>query len=203
MSSGLSELLDDQSDEALALLESSVLGDEGEAFVVAANHGQILDCLRDLGARQGRQHPLRKPVQDAFLSGAHRDAKDGLMACADIAGIQSAGSEEHGNLYDNVFSANLPAQAGHGQPVFRAIAPFGIGEETTNRADGLLVYGRDDAKLSASFERSVASHAAYGATAPYLSAQERYLEGRRRHASMDSGRASQRQMAVKSRKLRQ
>lgn len=273
----LSELSDDQSDEALALLESSVLGDEDKAFVVvAANHGQILERLRDLGVRQDRQHPLRKPVQDAFLSGAqplerlaifdlsrathresieeilaavaghpewencercplkadgrtcpiyenksrllseadggrfarrlgdivevaklngwhlpvrdllaltsnmilgHRDAKEGLMACADIAGIQAAGSEERGNLYDNVFGANLPRRRAMDRPVFRAIASFGIGEETTNGTDGLLVYGRDDAKLSTSFERLVASDGAYGATAPYLSAQERYLEG--------------------------
>ena len=273
----LSELSDDQSDEALALLESSVLGNQNDAFaVVAANHGQILERLRDLGARQGRQHPLRKPVQDAFLSGTqplerlaifdlsrathresieevlaavaghpewqncercalkadgrtcpiyenksrllseadggrfarrlgdivevaklngwhlpvrdllaltsnmilgHRDAKEGLVACADVAGIQAAGSEERGNLYDNVFGGNLPRRRAMDRPVFRAIASFGIGEETTNGIDGLLVYGRDDAKLSGSFERLVASDRAYGATALYLSAQERYLEG--------------------------
>jgi hypothetical protein len=273
----LSELTDEQSDEALLLLEHSVLGGEELEFVViAANHGQILERLRDLGQRQGRVHPLRKPVQDAFLLQAapperlaifdlsrtthresleeilsavaghpewencdrchlksdgrvcpiyenrsrllvspdggrfarrlgdlvevarlngwhlpvrdllaltanmilgHRDAKEGLMACADIAGIQSNGTVEAGSLYGNVFGANLPRRRAMDRPVFRALSSFGIGDETTNGADGLLVYGHDDENLLEAFKRLVAIDTTYGATAPYLSAQEQYLEG--------------------------
>ena len=64
----LSELNDDQSDAVLDLLERSALGDESSKFaVIATNHGQILERLRDIGIRQGRVHPLRKPIQEAFL----------------------------------------------------------------------------------------------------------------------------------------
>jgi hypothetical protein len=64
----LSELSDEESDAALALMEKSISGQESQSFVViAANHGQILERLRDLGKRQKRTHPLRKPIQDAFL----------------------------------------------------------------------------------------------------------------------------------------
>ena len=64
----LSELNDEQSDAVLDLLERSVLGEENAKFaVLAANHGQILERLRDLGIRQKRTHPLRKPIQEAFL----------------------------------------------------------------------------------------------------------------------------------------
>ncbi len=197
---------------ALALLERSVNGDEEVEFlVVAANHGQILERLRDLGDRQNRVHPLRKPVQDAFLqygappdglaifdlsrttrreslsevlravaghtewdncsrcslqadgrvcpisenrarvlgerdgglfarrlgdvvevarlNGWHlpvrdllalvsnmilghsnpKEAKEGLMACSDIAKIQEKGSIENASLYGNVFGSNLPS----------------------------------------------------------------------------------------------
>ena len=273
----LSELSDDQSDEALGLLERSALGGEDAEFaVIAANHGQILERLRDLGHRQGRKHPLRAPVQAAFLQGAeplerlaifdlsrathresiqeilaavaghsewancevcplkdggrvcpiyenknrllgqadggrfarrlgdlvevaklngwhlpvrdllalaanmilgHRDAKEGLLACADVAAIQAAGTVERGSLYDNVFGANLPRRRAMDRPVFRAFSSFAIGEETTNGADGLIVYGRDDVKLADAFERLVASDGVYGATAAYRAAQERYLEG--------------------------
>ncbi len=273
----LSELTDEQSDEALTLFERSVLeGEDLEFVVIAANHGQILERLRDLGLRQGRVHPLRKPVQDAFLLQSapperlaifdlsrtthresleeilsavaghpewqncercplksegrvcpiyenrsrllashdggrfarrlgdlvevarlngwhlpvrdllaltanmilgHRDAKEGLMACADIAGIQSEGTVEVGSLYGNVFGANLPRRRAMDRPVFRALSSFGIGDDTTNAADGLLVYGHDDAKLFEPFRRLVADDATYGATAPFLSAQEQYLEG--------------------------
>ena len=273
----LSELSDDQSDDALDLLERSVLGnEESEFLVVAANHGQILERLRDIGIRQNRIHPLRRPVQDAFLLfgkaperlaiydlsktahrqsleevllgvaghpewencskcslksagricpiyenrerllGAndggqfaqrlgdlvevarlngwhlpvrdllalaanmilgHRDAREGLMACADVAKLQDAGTAEHASLYDNVFGANLPRRRAMDRPVFRALASFGIGEETSNGADGLLVYGADDVKLADSFRKLISSDSIYGATPSYLAAQQRYLEG--------------------------
>ena len=64
----LSELSDDQSDQALALMEQTVFGDlDNSIVVVAANHGQILKRLGDLGIREKRVHPLRKHIQDAFL----------------------------------------------------------------------------------------------------------------------------------------
>ncbi len=285
----LSELSDEQqSDEVLELLERSVLGEENSEFlIVAANHGQILERLRDMGLRQGRVHPLRKPIQDAFLlSGSvpeklaifdlsrtarrqsleevilavaghpewencarcqlrsasrlcpifenrgrllgaadggrftrrlgdlvevarlngwhlpvrdmlalatnmilgHRDAREGLMACAEVAKIQDSGKVENGSLYDNVFGANLPRKRANDRQVFRALASFGIGDETSNGADGLLVYGADDTKLSDAFSRLVKADSAYGATPSYLAAQLRYLEGEEA-ARLDNGAA--------------
>jgi len=284
----LSELNDVQSDQVLDLLERSVLGSEDTEFaVIAANHGQILERLRDLGKRQERQHPLRKPIQDAFLLAGnapgrlaiydlsrishrqsledvlsavanhpewdscatcqlragericpifenrqrlrgepdggrfahrlgdlvevaklngwhlpvrdllalvanlilgHRDAKEGLMSCADIPKLQDAGLIERGSLYDNVLGANLPRRRALDRPVFKALASFGIGEETSNGADGLLVYGADDSKLADAFSRLVAADLIYGATPSYLAAQLRYLEGEEA-ARLDNGAA--------------
>jgi hypothetical protein len=285
----LSELTPEQSDAALALLEHSVLGTENEKFlVVAANHGQILERLRDLGIRQGRVHPLRKPIQDAFLQAgeapvrlaifdlsraAHRetlgevlsavanhpgwdqcggcsqredgaicpiyenrnrllgaedqgrfvkrlgdvvevarlngwhlpvrdmlalasnmvlghpDAKEGLMTCSDVPRIQEANEVEHASLYDNAFGANLPLRRAMSRPVFRALAAFGIGSETTNEADGLMVYGADDPQLTATFDRLLRSDLIYGATPGYLGALDSYLEGEE-SARLDSGSAA-------------
>lgn len=273
----LSELNDEQSDAVLDLLERSVLGEENTKFaVIATNHGQILERLRDLGIRQGRAHPLRKPIQEAFLlSGglperlalydlsrtAHRqsleevisavaghpewenckrcalqaegrvcpifenrnrlmgsvngvrfadrlgdlvetsrlngwhlpvrdllalvsniilghpDAKEDLMSCSEVGRIQSAGVVEKGSLYDNAFGVNLPRRRAMDRSVFKAFSTFGIGEETSNGSDGLLVYGADDVKLSEAFQRFVGSDPVYGATAAYLAAQQHYLEG--------------------------
>ncbi len=273
----LSELDDQQSDSALELLERSVLAGEDSAFVViAANHGQILERLRDLGIRQSRGHPLRKPIQDAFLlSGqpperlaifdlsrtthrnsleevltavaghpewencskcplqaegrvcpisenrsrllsasdggrfarrlgdlvevarlngwhlpvrdmlalvsnmilGHRDSKEGLMACADVARIQDNQLTERGTLYGNVFGSNLPRRRAMDRPVFKALSSFGIGDETTNGADGLLVYGNDDTKLTEAFGRLVGNDPLYGATPAFRAAQQKYLEG--------------------------
>ena len=64
----LSEFNGEESDLPLQRLERSVLGrDNSEIVVLAANHGQLLDRLRDLGKRQDRVHPLRKPLQERFL----------------------------------------------------------------------------------------------------------------------------------------
>lgn len=287
----LSEFNGQESDQPLQRLEKSVLGgDDSEVLVVAANHGQILDRLRDLGKRQGRRHPLRTPLQECFLqagpapnrlmvfdlsrtttrktveevaravaghpewancarcalkasgkvcpidenrrrllgeadggqlagrlsdlvelarlNGLHlplRDllalcsnmvlgysdgkvAKENLMTCADVARIQETGSVGKASIYANAFGANLPRRRAADRPVFKAMAGFGVGEETTNGTDGLLVYGNDDSKLQADFARLVASDPIYGATRNYLAAQDDYLEGYER-ARLDGGAA--------------
>jgi len=284
----LSELTPEQSDAALALLEASVLGaEEANFLVVAANHGQILERLRDLGIRQGRSHPLRRPIQEAFLqageapirlaifdlsrathrqtlsevlsavanhpdwgkcsgclqqmSGAvcpiyenrnrllgdddggrfakrlgdvvevarlngwhlpvrdmlalasnmvlgHPDAKEGLMTCSDVPKIQETNQVERGSLYRNAFGANLPLRRAMSRPVFRALAAFAIGAETTNAADGLMVYGADDPQLTATFDRLMRSDQVYGATPGYLASLDSYLEGEE-STRLDSGSA--------------
>jgi hypothetical protein len=276
----LSEFNGEESDIPLQRLERSVFGgDDSEVVILAANHGQLLDRLRDLGKRQGRHHPLRKPLQDRFLqagpapdrlavfdlsrttsrktfeevagavarhpewdnckrcaliaddnvcpidenrrrllgetdsgqlasrlgdiieiarlNGLHlplRDllalcsnivlgyadaklAKENLMTCADVRKIQESGQLGKASVYANAFGANLPRRRVSDRPVFRAMASFGVGEETTNSTDGLLVYGKDDSRLQADFERLVAADSVYGATVQFRAAQDAYLEG--------------------------
>lgn len=287
----LSEFNGQESDLPLQRLEKSVLGgDDSEIVILASNHGQILDRLRDLGKRQGIRHPLRTPLQECFLqagrspdrlavfdlsrtttrktfeevakavaghpqwdgcarcslkadgkvcpidenrrrllgeadhgqlagrlgdlveiarlNGLHlpvrdllalcsnmvlgysdaKGAKENLMTCADVAKIQEAGSISRASIYANAFGANLPKRRAADRPVFKAMAGFGVGEETTNWADGLLVYGKDDLRLQADFARLVASDPIYGATANYLTVQDDYLEGHE-GARLDDGAA--------------
>ncbi|MBF0153840.1 MAG: hypothetical protein HQL64_08890 [Magnetococcales bacterium] len=284
--SGISD--ERESDEVLDLLERTVFGnDDSTVLVIAANHGQILERLRGLGVRQERVHPLRKPIQDAFLlagsapdrlaifdlsrtarrhsladvisavaghpewekcSGCqwneagrvcpifenkkrllgeddggrfarrlgdlveisrhngwhlpvrdllmlasnmilgHRDAKEGLLSCSEVAKILDVGKTEYGSVYDNVFGTNLPRRRAYDRQVFRVLAAFSIGKETTNRSDGMLVYGADDSKLASAFDKLVKADPIYGATPSYLSAQMRYLEGDE-EARLDDGAA--------------
>lgn len=276
----LSEFNGEESDLPLQRLEKSVLGnDDSEVVVLAANHGQLLDRLRNLGKRQGRVHPLRKPLQERFLqagpapnrlavfdlsrttsrktldevakavaghpewdncrrcslkvagkvcpidenrrrllgesdggllarrlgdlieiarlNGLHlpvRDllalcsnmvlghsdakyAKENLMTCADVAKIQDGGQIGKASIYANAFGGNLPKRRTSDRPVFKAMVGFGVGEETTNAADGLLVYGKDDSRLQADFERLVGGDSVHGATSAFRAAQDAYLEG--------------------------
>lgn len=285
----LSEFNGEESDLPLQRLERSVLGgDDSEVVVLAANHGQLLDRLRDLGKRQGRIHPLRKPLQESFLqsgsapnrlavfdlsrstsrktldevamavaghsewancsrctlkaegkvcpiyenrlrllgnadggllarrlgdlveiarlNGLHlpvRDllalcanmvlgyadaklAKENLMTCADVPKIQESNQVGKASIYANAFGANLPKRRASDRPVFRAMVSFGVGDETTNAADGLLVYGKDDSRMQSDFERLVATDLIYGATTEFRAAQDAYLEGHE-GARLDGG----------------
>lgn len=284
----LSEFNGEESDVPLARLEKSVLGgDDSEIVILAANHGQVLDRLRDLGRRQDRNHPLRKPLQEFFLQAGeepvrlavfdlsrsvgrialdevvaavakhaewdncprcalksggkicpiyenrerllgvadgaqlghrlgdlveiarlngqhlpvrdllalcanmilgHRDAKDGLMSCAEVAWIQEQGAVDRASVYGNAFGANLPKRRLADRPVFKAMAAFGVGDETTNCTDGLLVYGKDDVKLAPKFACLIGNDSVYGATQRLLSAQDKYLEGEEA-ARVDGGAA--------------
>lgn len=276
----LSEFNGEESDLPLLRLERSVLkGDDSEIIILAANHGQLLDRLRDIGRRQERAHPLRKPLQEQFLqagpapdrlavfdlsrttnrrtldeairviaahpewenckscllksggkicpidenrrrllgeydggqlaqrlsdlieiarlNGLHlptRDllalcsnmvlgfsdakiAKENLMTCNDIASIQERGAIDKASIYTNAFGANLPKRRAAGRPIFKAMASFGAGEETSNAVDGLLVYGKNDSRLRSDFDRLLASDQVYGVTNAFFSIQNSYLEG--------------------------
>ena len=276
----LSEFNGEESDLPIQRLERSVLeGDGSEVLILAANHGQILDRLRDLGKRQGRPHPLRKPLQEcllqagpspdrlavfdlsrmttretlsevanaiaahpeweqcrrchlksagkvcpidenrrrllgdsdggqlarrlgdlveiARLNGLHlpvRDllalcanmvlgyadaklAKENLMTCSDVPKIQESGHIAEASVYANAFGANLPKRRASDRPIFKAMASFGVGEETTSAVDGMLVYGKDDSRLQDDFARFVAADPVYGETADFRAAQDAYLEG--------------------------
>ncbi|MEZ5653206.1 MAG: hypothetical protein R3E87_21940 [Burkholderiaceae bacterium] len=276
----LSEFNGEESDLPLNRLEKSVLeADDSEVVILAANHGQLLDRLRDLGMRQDRVHPLRKPLQDSFLkagavidrlavfdlsrttnratldevaravanhsewdnckrcplnagesicpidenrrrllgesdggqlgrrlgdlvemsrlNGLHlpvrdllalcsnmvlgysdaKEVRENLMTCADVANIQETANIGKASIYANAFGANLSKRRASNRPVFKAMASFGVGEETTNAADGLLVYGKDDSRLQADFSRLVESDLVYGATQEFRAAQSAYLEG--------------------------
>lgn len=275
----LSEFNGEESDSPLERLEQSVLGgDDAEVVVLAANHGQLLDRLRDLGERQGRIHPLRKPLQECFLQAGpaparlavfdlstvttrqtldeitqavaghiewnncqschllaegkvcpidenrrrllgekddrqisrrlgdlieiarldgqhlpvrdllalcsnlilgHSDAKlakENLMTCGDVAKIQESGVDK-ASIYTNAFGANLPRRRAADRPIFNAMSSFGVGDETTNTVDGLLVYGKDDSRLSEDFNRLIESDSVYGMTPKFRAAQNAYLEG--------------------------
>lgn len=158
--------------------------------------GQLASRLGDL-VEIARLNGLHLPVRDLLALCSNmvlgysdaREAKENLMTCADVAKIQEAGNVSKASIYANAFGANLPKRRALERPVFKAIAGFGVGEETTNGVNGLLVYGKDDSKLQADFERLVARDPIYGATADYLAAQDDYLEGHE-GARLDDGAAA-------------
>jgi len=279
----LSELSDSIGERILDGLEAAVSGqDEQTVYVIAANHGQILDRLRRRAHQQNSSSPLYQPIQEALihagkehtrlkvfdlsrtahrqsldnvmravtehqqwskcqscdldqgdricpiaenrrrllrtgdegaerlnrrlgdlievarLNGAHLpvrdllalaanmllghpDAKEGLMTCNDVQDLQGEGRIGFASLYSNVFAENLKSRKGANRAmsrsVFRILHSFGIGTETNNNIDGLLVYGTDDTWLRQDFETLVANDTIYGASSNFEAFQHQYLEG--------------------------
>jgi hypothetical protein len=137
-----------------------------------------LENLIDLARLNGAHLPMRDLLAlVANMLLGHPDAKDHLMTCGEIARLQEERLTERASIYRNAFGANLGHRRAMARTVFRTLGSFGIGEESTNTIDGLLVYGQHDQSLRADFDRLVANDRVYGASDGYLTQQAQYLEG--------------------------
>jgi hypothetical protein len=138
-----------------------------------------LASLVELSEHNGYHFPIRQLlVLVANILLGHPDARDGLMTCADVGDIAKRGTADMASPYRNVFGENLkPSRAERTEP-FVKLSLFGIGLETSNAIDNILVFGADDPKLEAVYQDYMISDPVYGATPSFSRAQRDYLEGR-------------------------
>lgn len=139
---------------------------------------QRLAAVIELSERNGSHFPVRQLlalVANSLLG--HPDAREGLMTCSDVPALQDAGHLDLASIYRNIFGENLKPSRAEKTELFRKLNAFGIGAETSNRVDNLLVYGADDPTYKADYDELVVSDPVYGATAAFSSAQRTYLEG--------------------------
>ncbi|NSY51666.1 hypothetical protein G6M01_24390 [Agrobacterium tumefaciens] len=137
-----------------------------------------LAAVIELSERNGSHFPVRQLlalIANSLLG--HPDARDGLMTCADVPALQDAGHLDLASIYRNIFGENLKPSRAEKTELFRKLNAFGIGAETSNRVDNLLVYGADDPAYKADYDELVVSDPVYGAAAAFSSAQRTYLEG--------------------------
>ena len=137
-----------------------------------------LSAIVELSERNGSHFPVRQLlalVANSLLG--HPEARDGMMTCADVPAIQNTGRSELASIYRNIFGENLKQSRAEKTELFRKLNAFGIGAETSNRVDSLLVYGADDPAYQADYFDLVVSDPIYGATPTYANAQRSYLEG--------------------------
>ncbi len=161
--------------------------DEGPRCPVWANQERLrdpvlrarLDDLLTLCDQNGAHLPVRQLLILAsnMLLG-HPDVKDDLLRCQDVEGILKAGTGGLASIYRNVFGENLPESRRESTAVFEVLGRFGIGEETSNRIDNLLVYGHDDPALQPQFSTLFECDQEYGADQAFLTSLDAYLEGR-------------------------
>jgi hypothetical protein len=99
------------------------------------------------------------------------------MTAEDVSAILRDGTAGRASLYDNLFGGNLGEIARENRLVFDALSRFGIGYETTNRVDNILIFGDEDEMFRPYFDRYLGSDQFYGADASYRAAQLGYIEG--------------------------
>ena len=150
-----------------------LMGDEASERLKA----RLQDLVR-ISELNGHHFPIRQLlvlVTNMILG--HPDARHGLMTCADALQLAHEGRSDGASLYRNVFGENLKPSVAERTDPFSKLALFGVGQETSNAVDSLLVYGADDPKLQERYDALMRQDANYGATAAFARAQLDYLEG--------------------------
>lgn len=107
----------------------------------------------------------------------HPEAKDRLMTCSDAMKIVGDNKSSLASIYRNIFGENLTERRRESTDVFTALGKFGIGYETSNTIDNILIFGEDDPELRPYYEELVLSDKYYGADQSYRAKQKEYLEG--------------------------
>lgn len=128
-------------------------------------------------ARSNRMH---LPIRDLLLLcvniilGDHKT--HGLLTCRKAKNRARNQAYVHTNPYANVFGANLPARQRQQYQSFSTLEAFGIGRETDNKTDHLLIYGPYDDQEN--YDALIGNDTIYGGTV-YRDALRDYLEGER------------------------
>ena len=129
-------------------------------------------------ARANRMH---LPIRDLLLLGVNillgdRQVGQILLTCRTAQNRAEQEGYRLTNPYANVFGMNLPERQRQQYQVFTTLEAFGIGRETDNKFDNLLIYGKYGD--SDHYKKFVSDDVYYGALAyePFL---RDYLEGER------------------------
>ena len=106
----------------------------------------------------------------------HPRAKDRLLAASDVKALVAKGDPSRASLFGNLFGANLTVTKRDALEIFDHLGRFGIGQETTNRIDNILIFGTEDELLRPYQETLLANDDLYGSTDRYRAAQAAYIE---------------------------
>lgn len=107
----------------------------------------------------------------------HPEAKEKLLSCKEIPAIIEKGKASLASLYRNIFGENLGDRERESRDIFKVLRSFGIGTETSNQIDNILIFGADDPALQSHYDKLVSADSYYGANLGYQVQQRTYLEG--------------------------
>jgi hypothetical protein len=134
--------------------------------------------LLRLSDQDGYHLPIRQLLILAsnMILGAP-NAKNGLLQCRDVPQLVEKKQTGEASIYSNAFGGNLSPDRRINTEVFAVLGRFGIGDETSNQIDNMLIFGADDPKLISTFDQLVRTDLLYGASSQFLAHQAGYLDG--------------------------
>jgi hypothetical protein len=148
-----------------------------ELLRVEQTRGRLRDLIALCDAN-GLHLPIRQILlllANAVLG--HPDADEHLMRAADVPDLIRSARAPRASVFNNIFGGNLSPERRRATVVFDTLGRFGVGHETTNRVDNMLIFGQVDAALRPDFDRYIGSDPFYGADPVFRAAQGAYIEG--------------------------
>lgn len=131
--------------------------------------------------RLARSNRMHLPIRDLLLLCVNillgdQQPNQTLLNCRKAKNRASRQEYALTNPYANVFGSNLPERQRQQYQAFITLEAFGIGRETDNKFDNLLIYGSYDDHET--YSKFIANDEFYGALA-YRNYLRDYLEGER------------------------
>lgn len=124
---------------------------------------------------------LHTPVRRVLLLVAnillgHPGVKDRLMQPGDVPDLIARKVAHLSDVHDNVFGENLTTARREGLEIMEFLSRFGVGHETTNRIDNILLFGAEDDVLRKYFHLLVEDGTPPRKLAELRSGRASYLE---------------------------
>ena len=160
-----------------SLLKGTTLSDEGQVF-----RSRVRDVIA-LAAANDQHVPLRQILTLIvnIVLGDSEDQDNPLLTCAKAHERVRANEHSKTNPYDNVVGANLGEDTRTRYAIFSILESYGIGLETTNQFDELLLR-RHPASIAEQLERV---DSVYG-EALFRKLRPEYLRGARERLDLKS-----------------
>lgn len=139
---------------------------------------RMIDLL-ELCELNGVHLPIRQIlllVSNMLLG--HPQAKDKLLNCTEVTKVIDTSTASQASIYRNIFGENLSERRRGSIYIFSTLGRFGIGKETSNTLDNILIYGEDDLELRPYYQELVLNDSYYGADEQFRANQNDYLEGK-------------------------
>jgi hypothetical protein len=106
----------------------------------------------------------------------HPRAKERLLTPADVRPRLQQGDAHLGDIHQNLFGANLTQPRREGLEIMEFLNRFGIGDETTNRVDNILLFGSDDEALAPYYQSLLVDRMPAARLEHLKAARNSYLE---------------------------